>query len=157
MAPLVSKKAEEFSPEAIDAALSLGYDTSHELLNLVVTLFTVFTGMRVRDCTRLYSDRVVCVPHTATSPRHFKCSLLQTKNDIEGTGSDTGLVSLLPCICMSILSPKEKHRFAQRLAADPTIRCPEKCPYQVSPFFPFSLFCSSGFYLFMIIFTFFRR
>ena len=158
MAPLVSKKAEEFSPEAIDAALSLGYDTSHELLNLVVTLFTVFTGMRVRDCTRLYSDRVVCVPHTATSPRHFKCSLLQTKNDLEGTGPDTGLVSLLPCICMSVLSPKEKLRFAQRLAADPTIRCPEKCPYQVSPFFPFSLFvtievcCVSIFILFFFYF-----
>ena len=43
LAPLVSKKAEELSPEAIDAALSLSFDSSHELLDLVVTLFTVFT------------------------------------------------------------------------------------------------------------------
>ena len=80
--------------------------------------------MRIRDCTRLYADHVIRVPHNASVPRHFKCSLLQTKNDIEGTGRESGLISFLPCTCLSVLSPKERLRFAQRLVADPMMRCP---------------------------------
>ena len=136
MSPLVSKKAEDFSPEAVDAVLRLSFGSCIELLDLVVTVFTVFTGMRIRDCDRLFSDHVTRVPHSATAPRHFKFSLLQTKNDIEGTGSDSGRVSLLPCICLSILSGKEKLKFAQRLVVSPFMRCPENCPYQVCVFAP---------------------
>ena len=96
-----------------------------------MTVFTVFTGMRVRDCTRLFSDHVVRVPHSASSPSYFNCTLLQTKNDLEGVGPETGLISLLLCICLSVLSTKEKQRFAQRVAVDPFLRCPEKSPYEV--------------------------
>ena len=93
---MIAVKAEDFSPEAIDAVLKLDYLDNAELLALAVTVVTIFTGMRIQDCVRLYSDNIFKVLHSPADPRHFKLVLEQTKNDIEGTGPAHGFRTTFP-------------------------------------------------------------
>ena len=128
---MVAVKAEDFSPEAIDAVLKLDFLDNADLLALAVTVVTIFTGMRIQDCVRLYSDNIIKDPHSPADPRHFRLVLEQTKNDIEGTGPAHGLSYYLPCICLSSQSARLNVKFATLCAADPWVPCIVPCPFHI--------------------------
>ena len=83
---LFPRKAEKFSPEAVDALMNLNITENKDCLNLAVTVLIIFTSMRIQDAHRIFCDRITKVPYVDSEPHHLQFILEQTKNDIQGTG-----------------------------------------------------------------------
>ena len=141
------RKAEKYSPEAVEALLNLSIDHNRECLDVAVTVLTIFTSMRIEDVTGIFCDNVDKVAFVSGVPRHLKFILEQTKNDIQGLGPISGRTFLLPCLCSTSQSVRDNLRFSKLCRAEPFVVCPVLgCPFKVIFFFFFflSALCSDA-------------
>ena len=126
------RKAEKYSPEAVEALLNLSIDHNRECLDVAVTVLTIFTSMRIEDVNCVFCDNISKVASVTDVPRHLKFILDQTKNDIQGLGPVSGRTFLLPCTCSTSQSIRDNLRFTKLCRADPFVICPVfGCPFKV--------------------------
>lgn len=126
------RKAEKYSPEAVEALLNLPISDNNDCINLAVTVLTIFTALRIEDVHRIYCDRITRIPFIDSDPRHLNIILERTKNDIQGSGPVIGRTFKLPCLCSSGDSTRDNQRFIRSCRTNPAFECATTgCPYKV--------------------------
>jgi hypothetical protein len=82
--PYVKHSASKFDIGAMFAMCELECTDSAQLLDKVIAVILMFTGMRAKDLYRVLSRDVVFVKYDGVSARHYNFYVRQTKNDMKG-------------------------------------------------------------------------
>mmetsp|Transcript_17828 Transcript_17828/g.16094 ORF Transcript_17828/g.16094 Transcript_17828/m.16094 type:complete len:456 (-) Transcript_17828:10-1377(-) len=131
MNPYFVSPASIYSPEAIQYILELACTNIEMVQDKAFVLLTIYTGMRLKNVYEIYSKDITFVPFdvTTNNPRHYSMMNITSKNDRSGTGPNENRLYLLPCICLQLLTGRERNDFIRKLISNNLCNCVRPCPF----------------------------